>query len=202
MDFYHDLITQESWQVLQSLRSKFNFILIGGWAVFLYTHALKSKDIDLVLDYKDLEKVKKEFTLTKNDRLKKYEARNEEIQIDIYVPFYSNPGLPAEDLKQFVANIEGFSSIEKEVLALLKQKALIERAHSSKGRKDLIDLVSLFMLDDFDFAKYRKIASGYKLAEYMKKTHDLLKTTSSLMELDLNEHKMARLKKSILPKLL
>ena len=202
MDFYHDLITQESWQVLQSLRSKFNFILIGGWAVFLYTHALKSKDIDLVLDYKDLEKVKKESTLTKNDRLKKYEARNEEIQIDIYVPFYSNPGLPAEDLKQFVANIEGFSSIEKEVLALLKQKALIERAHSSKGRKDLIDLVSLFMLDDFDFAKYRKIASGYKLAEYMKKTHDLLKTTSSLMELDLNEHKMARLKKSILPKLL
>ena len=202
MDFYHDLITQESWQVLQSLRSKFNFILIGGWAVFLYTHALKSKDIDLVLDYKDLEKVKKEFTLTKNDRLKKYEARNEEIQIDIYVPFYSNPGLPAEDLKQFVANIEGFSSIEKEVLALLKQKALIERAHSSKGRKDLIDLVSLFMLEDFDFAKYRKIASGYKLAEYMKKTHDLLKTTSSLMELDLNEHKMARLKKSILPKLL
>jgi len=55
MPYYHDLIAQKSWQLLQSLGKKFDFVLIGGWAVFLYTGALKSKDIDLILDYPQLE---------------------------------------------------------------------------------------------------------------------------------------------------
>jgi len=51
MDFYHDLVTDKSWELLKKLKKNYDFILIGGWAVFLYTHALKSKDIDLVCEY-------------------------------------------------------------------------------------------------------------------------------------------------------
>ena len=61
MNFYHNLITQKSWQLLQDLRRRYQFILIGGWAVFLYTKALKSKDIDLVMGYEELKKLKEEF---------------------------------------------------------------------------------------------------------------------------------------------
>ena len=122
MNFYHNLVTEKSWRLLQSLRKEYDFILIGGWAVFLHTSALKSKDIDLVLEFSELERLKEEFDVSKNERLKKYEVRREEMEIDIYIPFYSSPGLPAEDLKEFVVRLEGFKTVEKEVLARLKRK--------------------------------------------------------------------------------
>lgn len=35
MEFYNDLITQKSWQTLKRLAGKIEFVLIGGWAVYL-----------------------------------------------------------------------------------------------------------------------------------------------------------------------
>ena len=197
--YYHDLITQKSWQVLQDLRRNYDFILIGGWAVFLYTHALKSKDIDLVCDFEELEKFKEKFEVVKNDRLKKYEARSEEVEIDIYIPYYSNCGLPAEELEAFTNSLEAFKVVEKEVLAILKGKALISRSGSAKGKKDLIDLVSLFKLDDFNFRKYKKLVMRFNLADYIKFTHDAILDVNAIDELSLNVHKMSKLKKRILP---
>ena len=199
MPYYHDLITDKSWQLLQQLRKKYNFILIGGWAVYLYTKALKSKDIDLVLEYGELGKIKEEFELSKNNRLKKYEARKKEVEIDIYVPYYSNPGLPAEEIGNFATNVAGFKVIEKEILAVLKQRALKERAHSVKGKKDLIDLVSLFSLDNFDWQKYGEVIKQYRLEEYSQATKRVLKEVKVIEELNLNPHKLSRLKKKILP---
>lgn len=197
MNFYHNLITQKSWQVLLDLRKKYEFILIGGWAVFLYTRALKSKDIDLVMEYEELEKLKGKFEVFKNERLKKYEARKEEMKIDIYIPFYSNPGLPAEDLKKFVISLEGFKTVEKEILAIMKQKALLERANTVKGRKDLADLVSLFRLLDFNWSKYRKTVEEYKLGELLATTKEIIRRARELDELGLNVHQFAQLKKKI-----
>ena len=197
MNFYHNLITEKSWRLLQSLRKEYNFILIGGWAVFLHTSALKSKDIDLVLEFSELERLKEEFDVSKNERLKKYEARREEMEIDIYIPFYSSPGLPAEDLKRFVVSLEGFKTVEKEVLAVLKQAALVARKDTVKGRKDLVDLVSLFRLPDFNWEKYRKIVSMYELGDSFAAVLEMLKKTTEMGELDLNTHQMARLKRKI-----
>lgn len=127
MNFYHELITQKSWELLVKLRQNYDFILIGGWAVYLYTHALKSKDIDLVLPYEELEKLKEEFMVSKNERLKKYEAKAEGLEIDIYLPYFSNPGLPAEELRKFSffggAKLKCLSNvqIEKEGFALVKK---------------------------------------------------------------------------------
>src|SRR3989338_3375463 len=86
MAYYHDLITEKSFQALQKLKRKHDFVLIGGWAVFLYTKALKSRDIDFICDYEELQKLKAEYDLVKNDRLKKYEIHMGEFDVDIYVP--------------------------------------------------------------------------------------------------------------------
>ena len=48
MEYYHDLVTQKSWEELQQLRKIIDFVLIGGWATYLYTKTLKSKDIDII----------------------------------------------------------------------------------------------------------------------------------------------------------
>lgn len=202
MNFYHDLIVKKSWELLKNLNRKYKFILIGGWAVYVYTQALKSKDIDLVLSFSELEKLKEEFEVFKNDRLKKYEARAEEMEIDIYVPFYSNPGLPAEEIEKFTTSLEGFRVPRKETLAILKQKALLARKDSVKGKKDLADLVSLFRLADFDWGKYHQIIKKYKLKNWVKTTYDIIKQTRAFEELGLNIHQTATLKRKLLPNLM
>ena len=202
MPYYHDLITQKSWQLLQSLGKKFDFVLIGGWAVFLYTGALKSKDIDLILDYPQLEQMKNEFSIIKNERLKKYEAKTEEINIDIYLPFYSDLGVPVEEVVKLTMRLEGFKVPKIELLALLKAKALTERKNSTKGRKDLIDLVSLFALESFSFGEFRELAEKYRLNELVELVGSEIKIISQIEELGLNVHRMAVFKRKILPQLL
>ncbi|MFZ5366461.1 MAG: hypothetical protein ACOZBZ_04220 [Patescibacteria group bacterium] len=199
MNFYHNLVTEKSWRLLLNLRKRYRFILIGGWAVFLYTKVLKSKDIDLVVEYEELEKLKEEFEISKNDRLKKYEARSGELEIDIYLPFYSNPGIPAEELKKFTVTLSGFTVVEKEILAILKQKVLMARGESIKGRKDLVDLVSLLRLADFDWDKYGSLIKQYKVEEYLSFTQKILRETFEIEEIGLNVHQFARLKRKILP---
>lgn len=199
MQYYHDLITEKSWKSLQDLKKKYNFVLIGGWAVYLYSRRLKSKDIDLILDYTELEKLREEFIVTKNERLKKYEARVEETEIDVYLPYYSKLGIPAEEIKNFETMMEGFKVPAVEVLALLKAKALSERKHSVKGRKDLVDLVSLFGLEFFDFDKYRELTEKFRLSDIVIQIVSEIKSTSQIEELDLNVHRMSVFKKKILP---
>ncbi|OGM15054.1 hypothetical protein A3D84_02195 [Candidatus Woesebacteria bacterium RIFCSPHIGHO2_02_FULL_42_20] len=195
MTYYTDIITGKSWELLKKLKKSYEFILIGGWAVYLYTRVLKSKDIDVVVEYEQLERLKQEFELSKNERLKKYEARVEELQIDIYLPFYSNPGIPAEKIEEYTVLVEGFRLPAVELLAILKQKAFVERVRSTKGRKDLVDLVSLFRLPGFKWSKYKAMVEKYQLTEQAQKVSGLIDETKEINELDLNVHKFLRIKK-------
>jgi len=201
MQYYHDLITQKSGLLLQNLKKKYDFVLIGGWAVYLYSRGVKSKDIDLILDYPELEKLKEEFPVTKNDRLRKYEARSEETEIDIYLPYYSDLGLSVEEIVKLTIQIEGFKIPQAEVLVLLKAKALSERKNSVKGRKDLIDLVSLFSLESFDFETLKQNTKDYKVENFLGIVATEIKNINRIDELDLNVHKMAAFKRKILPQL-
>lgn len=201
MNFYHDLITQKSWQALQELNKELEFLLIGGWAVWLYTSNLKSKDIDLIVDFNQLEEIRKKYNLNKNERLKKYEARVEEVSIDIYIPYYSDLGIPVEEIQNWRQNLEGFQVPEKEVLLILKQKAWHGRKFSVKGRKDLIDIISLILLSDFNFKQYKKHLKKYKLESYIKDLIKTIKETKEVKELDLNRHKWSKEKKDLLKKL-
>ena len=197
MEYYHNLITEKSFQLLQRLRRERHFILIGGWAVFLYTHSLKSKDIDIVIDYDELEKLKNEFVVTKNDRLKKYEIKIDGIDIDIYLPFYSELGVSAETIQKFVVTSEGFTVPQIAVLLILKQVAFSDRQGTPKGEKDKIDIFSLLALQEIDWEFYQKLTAAAGLKHLPNELKSLLKQTVEIKELDLNQAKMAKLKKEV-----
>lgn len=199
--YWHNLITEKSFQLLKELNRSYKFILIGGWAIFLYTQALKSKDIDIVLDYKELSRLKEKFEIIKNSRLKKYEVKKEGVDIDIYLPYFSNPGLPAEDLKNFVVSKEGFQVPWPEILLILKQKVFLERRNTPKGSKDKLDIFSLLMLPELDWQRYKKILRKYQLTNLLSELKNLLEETFELKELGLSRHKMAKFKKEVLKKL-
>ena len=158
MDYWNNQVTGQSWQVLQQL--KFPFILIGGWAVYLWTGGAKSKDIDIIVDIQLLPTLKAEG-LRKNDRLKKYEIRKGDIDIDIYVPYYSTLGIPLHTIRTTV--IQGFTVPAVEELLLFKQVAEQARAPSEKGEKDRIDILSLLCTCPVDFPRYRQLLAANQL---------------------------------------
>jgi len=201
MEYYHDLITEKSFKILQDLKREFDFILIGGWAIFLYTKALKSKDIDIIVDYDELEKFKKEFDIVKNERLKKYEAKIEQIDIDIYLPYYSNIGLRVEEVKKYTQSIEGFEVPIPEILLILKTYTFFQRKNTTKGRKDLIDIFSLLSKEIINWQEYKELIKKYNLETLNQKLKETISSAKIIPELHLLNHQISRLKKKILEKL-
>lgn len=198
MEFYHDLITKKSFETLQQLKKRYNFILIGGWAVFLYTKALKSKDIDIIIDYDELDKIRKDFQLFKNERLKKYEIKIEEIDIDIYLPHFSKSGFPIEEIKNYCQSIEGFLAPLPEVLLIMKTFTFGERKGAVKGKKDLIDIFSLLKEEKINWQKYKELIEKYNLKEVNEELKNLISSQSPIPELNLLNHQISKLKKKIL----
>lgn len=201
MEFYHEIITEKSFKILQDLKRQFDFILIGGWAVFLYARTLKSKDIDIIVDYSQLAKLKRTLDISKNERLKKYEAKIEEVDIDIYLPHYSNIGFPVEEIKNYFQSVEGFKVPLPEVLLILKTYVWNQRKNTPKGKKDLIDIFSILSKDIIDWEKYKRLIEKYNLAEIDQQLKEIILSTKSISELNLLNHQMSRLKKKILSKL-
>ena len=68
MEYWNTLLTEKSWVLLQEIRKKYQFVLIGGWAIYLWARRQKSKDIDIVVSIDELQKLKQE-NLEKNDHL-------------------------------------------------------------------------------------------------------------------------------------
>jgi len=192
-EFYHDLITEKSFEILKDLRKKFKFILIGGWAVFLYAKALKSKDIDIIIDYDELEKLRKEYNVSKNDRLKKYEIKIEEIDIDI-----SELGLKIEEVKNYCQNREGFIVLIPEVLLILKIYVYRQRKGANKGQKDLIDIFSLLKSGEIEWAKYRELIKKFNVENLNEELENLLSSQRAVPELNLLDHQFSKLKKEVL----
>src|SRR3989344_4833922 len=139
-EYYQNFVREKSFQLLKKLQAEYYFILIGGWAVFFYTHALKSKDIDIIVDFDELDKLKKIHQVNKNERLKKYEINFGEFDVDIYLPFYSQFCLPVEYIQEHLNSIEGFTIPKIEILLILKQQAYQARRGSAKGEKDKLDI--------------------------------------------------------------
>jgi hypothetical protein len=200
MNFYQEIITQKSFRLLQEIKKKFAFTLIGGWAVWVYTKALKSKDIDIIVDYDVLEVLKRDFAVTKNERLRKYEARIEEIEIDIYLPYYSNPGLPPQFIQKHQVEKEGFRLPQPEILLILKQEVFEKRKVSVKGQKDKLDIFSLLTLD-LDYAIYKKILKEVSREELEQELRNLLAATKRVKELGLKNHQLAKLREKVFSEL-
>lgn len=148
-EVWSDEITERSWQTLLNLNRKWNFVLIGGWAAWIHGRAAKSRDIDLIVTYDELSRMRNELPITKNDRLSKYEVKADLFDIDIYVPHFSRTlSLPPEYVMEHTEEREGFTVPTVEILLGLKLGAWKDRQHTPKGYKDLVDISGLMRLTD------------------------------------------------------
>jgi len=199
MQYWHELVTFKSWEKLQELKAKkLEFVLIGGWACYLWAKSHKSKDIDVLVDLAELARLKAEFSLKKNTRLKKYEFSMDGISIDVYVLFYSKFVLPAEYVVKNTVMLDGFRVPKPEVLLLLKQQAELERKHSEKGLKDRIDIIDLLVKSNFDFEKYLNIVEEFGLLEYWKRLVEIVNSFREASYLGMGIQELKREKKRII----
>jgi len=176
MEFWNDISTLKSWELLKKLNKKLHFIIIGGWGIYLWTHALKSKDIDVLLtSWEDLEKIKKEYEPKKNDRLKKYEIIILDIDVDIYLPHYSQMIIPCNQLITMAIEKEGFMVLKPEPLLILKQHAMLDRKDSIKGQKDRVDILSLLMSKTIDFNDYVQLLEKHSLPYFKDELQKMIK---------------------------
>lgn len=203
MNYYRNIITDQSWNMLTNLSKEVDFILIGGWAVWIYTKKLKSKDIDIIVSFDQLEKLKLSFPLTKNDRLRKYEIIQGSVQIDIYVPFWSDLGFPVDIIHTYSHIRDGFTVPWAEILLITKQIAYQARGGSAKGRKDMVDIVSLSLLPEISWTKYHKMLgkTGKLREKLLTQFKSLISSEIDLPELSINRHQYAKIKKRILPEI-
>ena len=152
---WRDEVVERSWRVLGELKGFADFVLIGGWGVYLWTRKLKSRDIDVYIDQKNFYKLQSELTqkgyaLKRNVRLMKFEALISDVEVDIYTPFVSRLVIPCLDVfdRKLYSVIEGFKVAIPEVLLLLKTQAAQDRWHAEKGLKDRVDIISLLKFAD------------------------------------------------------
>jgi len=199
-EFWNSLLTEKSWLWLQEIVKKYDFILIGGWAVYLLTKQQKSKDIDIVVDISELDKLKK-GGLIKNDRLKKYELKKGEIDVDIYVAYYSELAIPAEDISKYVINVEGFKIPRPELMVVLKQMAYTNREASVKGQKDRIDILSLVFFTDFKTEVYQQVIAKYNHQGYLAQLREIIKEFKDYDALNMAPRELKLKKESTLKEL-
>lgn len=179
MEFWNPIIVDKSWELLKFLRKNFNFILIGGWATYILTKTLKSKDIDMLVDFDELSKLKTKLNIKKNDRLNKYEAKVGGVDVDIYVDGYSKFAIPTSEIVKNTILIDNFKVPKPEILLILKQEAELARGDSIKGKKDRADLISLLMFSDFDFKTYLTLVKKYGLEEYADNLKRIILTSDN-----------------------
>jgi len=174
MEFWNEIAIDKSFKILQELRRKFDFVLIGGWAVYFLTKAIKSKDVDLIVDLEELTKLRTSIGMQKNDFLKKYEAKVEGVSIDIYVPYYSEFAIPPEEILKNTVRIENFRIPKPEILLILKQQAELQRRNSVKGQKDRVDILCLAKSGKVNWKNYKRFLKRFKLEEYENELKEII----------------------------
>ncbi len=199
-EFWNSLLTQKSWNLLIELaKEPFGFIVIGGWAIYLWTRVNKSKDIDIaIVDINDINYLKQKYNLKKNDNLRKYEIQFDEIDLDIYTPYFSKLPIPIEDFPSHVSKIEGFTVLRPEALLILKQAAELGRGESVKGIKDRVDIMALLCYSMIDARIYFNLLKKYKLEHYFTRLKKIINNFTDYNYLGLNPRQFKLKKREIL----
>jgi hypothetical protein len=169
-------VVDRSWTVLMHLHELSRFVLIGGWAVYFWTRKLKSRDVDLCIDQDNFYRLQGELQkenvfVTRNPRLRKYEAKFGDVEVHIYASFQSDLAVPVRVLleNRWFANIEGHDVTIPEALLLLKSQAAKDRWSGEKGLKDRVDLLSLLLYSDWKPELLKELAERFDPAmELMK----------------------------------
>ena len=204
MEFWNSDITNESWKELLVLSTKYNFILIGGWAIYLYTKLQKSRDIDMVVDYDQFKLLSVDFEMRKNPSLYKYEIKFQKFDIDVYTPFYSKLTVPPEDLINNYTLIENIRVPRVEELLILKLGAFDYRMNSIKGQKDRLDITGLAFYSNIDYSRLKTLLNKYEKPSYINLYVNAIAHIEKrlLPFLNLNESTYVKMKKKTLEKII
>ncbi len=116
----------------------------------------------------------------------------------IFEDFFSDLGLPVEEIKNYTQSLEGFIVPIPEVLLILKTITLTERKGTTKGKKDLVDIFSLLKGERINWRKYKELIEKYNLKEKEKELKNLVSLQVAVPELNLLDHQISKLKKEIL----
>lgn len=185
MELWNEQAVEKSEKTLKQLREIADFVLIGGWAVYLWTKAVKSIDIDIYMNFDDFFSAQSKlaergiFTVF-NRNLKKYSTKIDEIEIDIYTPDQCDLLVPCKDVfaSKWFEVIEGLKVIKVEPLLLLKLSAELNRKEKLKGFKDRVDILALIRQLEVDLKFLRSLFDKYKAAELKSRLLDIIKDSS------------------------
>ncbi len=202
MELWNDIIIEKSQRILFELKKEFDFVVIGGWAVWFYAKNIKSKDIDLYINFDDFfslqqSLLKQGISINLNHRLNKYEAVLGEIGIDIYTPHHCNIIIPCKDVfkNKWFKKQNGFKIILPELLLIMKLEAEKQRAGTIKGFKDRIDILSLLHKIKIDKNFLSRLAKRYKVDK--KRIVEIIKKSSKEYEYLFPETKNLRALKKL-----
>jgi hypothetical protein len=211
MELWNEAILEKSQKILFQLRGKIDLVIIGGWACWLYAKAVKSKDIDVYIDFKDFFKLQEKFSqqgifINLNKKLKKYEAKIDEIDVDVYTPHYCPLLIPCKDVfsEKWFQTMEGFKVIFPEPLLVLKLNAEENRKQTIKGFKDRVDVLSLLYKLNFNKTLLSRLEMKYKL-KFKERIKEIIKESNKeysyfFPESD-NLRELRKLKNELLKKL-
>ncbi len=184
MELWNEIIVEKSQKVLFQLKGEVDFVIVGGWACWLYAKTVKSKDIDLYIDFKDFFRLQNKFSqqgifINFNKKLKKYEAKIDEIDIDIYTPHYCPLLISCKDVfsGKWFEIIEGFKVILPEPLLILKLNAEENRKQTIKGFKDRVDILSLLYKLDLNKSLLSKLEMRYRI-KYKERIKEIIKDSN------------------------
>lgn len=199
-------IYKKSFEILKKIisaqkRYGFKVVLIGGWAVWIYSRYLKSKDIDLIIDEREFWKLKNlliqmGFSETYSEHLgKKGFAKlinTDKVEIDVYEMRIGNIRVEPIIKGSIKRKVNGLEVLIANVtdLFVLKSISLLERMGSAKGEKDISDLLALLdkHYSSIDWNVVKKIGK-----EDLKKVFEILlgnyKTTQKFYRMSLNKYK-------------
>ncbi len=203
MELWNEEIVEKSYELLNKLKEEIDFVVIGGWASWLYTKTVKSKDIDMYVNFEDFFKFQSKLAnkgifISLNKKLKKYEAKVEGVDIDIYTPHNCNLIVSCKDVfsKKWFKKVDGFKVILPEVFLVLKLKAEEERGGTIKGFKDRIDVLALIHKLDLDKKFLLELEKKYNI-DIRKKICKIIRDSNKEFNYFFPEYKNLRALKKI-----
>jgi len=163
MQFWNNEKTEKSLSTLNMISKHVDFVLIGGWAVHMYTDIQRSEDVDLVIGYESLDYFR-QFGLQDYSKLKMKYTVIDGTTVDLFIEEYSDSDLPmpANEIMKNYITLGGIRVAKKEILLLLKLWGYF-RQDEVKHRKDVIDVVSLLFYGNIDLQTVKKYLEKYKI---------------------------------------
>lgn len=157
--------TNASLRLLRSMPKELDFVLIGGWAVYMYIGAQKSQDIDIVIGYDHINYFR-QFGINEYRGGKVRYSNVNGVIVDLFIEDYIDTDMPFPSaiIGDNYVKIENIKVVDKNLLLLLKLWGYFS-ADEIKHRKDIIDVVSLLFYGGIDLRNVKEYADRFRIGK-------------------------------------